>query len=511
MESFVGIPYAEQPIGKKRFTRVELAPRVPVIDASKELDISQHQVGIISQPPDGFAQPPLPPQKEDGLTLNILRRSIRGNNLLVMVYIHSGGHTNGSAEYYPLTPFVRDGDVIAVNVNYRLAQLGFLPLKEFRDKDGASGNYGLYDTIVALEWIQKNIFYFDGDPNNVTIFGESAGAKTCEWLLSTPLCIDKQGNPTHFNKAIPQSGSYYTPPYSSVTSVMTPEQWENYTPVGSELNNRKTILKRLNALNDDNTEKYQGQALVEYLQSLPVEDFTFGSFHPGPVLDGYGWTIDPLYVATSSTEHIPDRPVLFGANSNKVGLWQGFGIASQTADNWLANIKKGIEDGIQGYVGAMTIKDLDFLIKSYQLYNQDGTENGPNNVLLASHLWAYKVLRFAVEKADGKYPTFFYSLADYLKGEGANLDLSTIFKGAHALELVYLFELWNRKPYDNGFGNFFAGDFGNLGYTPTEKEVLLGQQLRNVWITFATDTKPKLLDGTLVPTLTETGQAVVFG
>jgi len=128
---------------------------------------------------------------EDCLKLNVWTPAKRADEKLpVMLFIYGGGFNRGDSCYktYDGEAIARSGCVF-VNINYRIAVFGFLALKELseRSENGVSGNYGLLDQIKALEWVRDNIAAFGGDPDNVTIFGQSAGGSSCRYLTTTPL------------------------------------------------------------------------------------------------------------------------------------------------------------------------------------------------------------------------------------------------------------------------------------------------------------------------------------
>ena len=115
-----------------------------------------------------------------------------GRGRPVMVFIHGGGFTSGSGSVflYRGGNLVRNGDAVVVTINYRLGALGFLGHRGLADPDGLVGNWGIHDQQAALMWVRDNIAAFGGDPANVTIFGESAGAFSVATLLGTP---ERQG------------------------------------------------------------------------------------------------------------------------------------------------------------------------------------------------------------------------------------------------------------------------------------------------------------------------------
>ena len=147
---------------------------------------------------------PPPVESEDCLFLNVRTANVDGETLQpVMVWIHGGSHQTGagSLDIYQANQLVENG-VVLVTINYRLGPFGYIahPALSADDPRGVSGNYGLLDQVAALVWIRDNIEALGGDPSNVTIFGESAGAQSVSEIMSTPL---SEGL---FHKAILQSG-----------------------------------------------------------------------------------------------------------------------------------------------------------------------------------------------------------------------------------------------------------------------------------------------------------------
>lgn len=148
---------------------------------------------------------PPPVESEDCLFLNVRTANAGHDDLQpVMVWIHGGSHQSGagSQSIYQANQLVENG-VVLVSINYRLGPFGYIahPALSADDPRGVSGNYGLLDQVAALAWVHENIEVFGGDPNNVTIFGESAGAQSVTEIMATPLSAGL------FHKAILQSGS----------------------------------------------------------------------------------------------------------------------------------------------------------------------------------------------------------------------------------------------------------------------------------------------------------------
>lgn len=189
--AFKGIPYAEAPVGSLRFRNP-----VPHPGWSDVLDARKHGSSCV-QPGTllGYSG------SEDCLFLNVYSPNLSGKRA-VMVFIHGGSFTggDGSTSYYGPEPLINE-DVVLVTINYRLGLLGFLSTGD----RNAQGNYGVKDAIEALRWVQKNIAAFGGDPDRVTIFGESAGSVMVHALVLSPLARGL------FARAISQSGTLLSP------------------------------------------------------------------------------------------------------------------------------------------------------------------------------------------------------------------------------------------------------------------------------------------------------------
>jgi para-nitrobenzyl esterase len=183
MQAFKNIPYAAPPVGDLRWRPPQPALAWSGIrDASKFGSSCPQQ--YIKNLSDGLGLP----GDEDCLKLNVYVPAKAGKNLPVMVWIHGGGLIVDGARDPQFTPInlVKNG-VIVVTFDYRLGSLGFFASKELIDEAKAKGepvgNYGTMDQIAALKWVKKNIAAFGGDPNNVTIFGQSAGGRSVTWLM----------------------------------------------------------------------------------------------------------------------------------------------------------------------------------------------------------------------------------------------------------------------------------------------------------------------------------------
>jgi para-nitrobenzyl esterase len=185
---FKGIPYAQPPIG-------ELRLNAPVLKTSWDGVLEAMRFSPIApQPPPYTNYFPPPPQSEANcLTLNIWTPGIDDKKRPIMFWIHGGSNIYGSGQIYG-NNLANRGDVVVVTINYRLGALGNLYFP------GAPANIAPLDQVTALKWVKENIEYFGGDPDNITVFGESAGGTSICTLMAMPRAKGL------FNRAIIQSG-----------------------------------------------------------------------------------------------------------------------------------------------------------------------------------------------------------------------------------------------------------------------------------------------------------------
>lgn len=202
VRAFLGAPYAQAPVGGLRWR-----PPRPV---KPWTGVRSATAFAPACPQRGVSMPgePLPQTSEDCLYLNVwtpAKPSAKPRP--VIVWIHGGGWTNGatSLPLYAGDALARRG-VVVVSVAYRLGALGFLAHPALSQEDGgASGDYGLMDQVAALAWVRRNIAAFGGDPGNVTIAGQSAGAMSVSLLVASPMAKGL------FHRAIAQSGGVFEP------------------------------------------------------------------------------------------------------------------------------------------------------------------------------------------------------------------------------------------------------------------------------------------------------------
>lgn len=196
--AFKGIPYAAPPVGPNRWR-----PPQPAARWSGVRDATRYGADCMQLPFPGDAAPLGVTPAEDCLYVNVWKPARGGRRLPVMVWIYGGGFVNGgsSPEVYDGSRFAENG-VVFVSFNYRVGRFGFFahPALTKESQDGMLGNYAFMDQIAALQWVRRNIAAFGGDPNNVTIFGESAGGMSVLTLMTSPAARGL------FHKAIVESG-----------------------------------------------------------------------------------------------------------------------------------------------------------------------------------------------------------------------------------------------------------------------------------------------------------------
>ncbi|XP_056419168.1 cholinesterase [Hyla sarda] len=211
--AFLGIPYAEPPIGALRFKKPE-----PVKSWSEVLNATMYGNSCyqyVDQTFPGFSGSemwnPNTKLSEDCLYINIWIPSPKPRNASVMVWIYGGGFETGtsSLDIYDGKFLARNERVIVVSLNYRVGVLGFLA---FPGNSEAPGNAGLFDQRLALQWVHENIAAFGGNPKSITIFGESAGGASVSYHLLSP-----KSHP-YFTRAIMQSGTSNAP-WASLSST----------------------------------------------------------------------------------------------------------------------------------------------------------------------------------------------------------------------------------------------------------------------------------------------------
>ena len=283
-----GIPYAEAPVGNLRYQNPVAAKSWQgVLDATQFKSVCPQLNGVLARGEN---------KNEDCLYLNVWSPAPDGKKRPVMFWIHGGGFMSGSgsADIYDGSVLAKKGDIVLVTINYRLGPFGFLYFNQLAKGDLSFGNnLGLKDQILALKWVHDNIEAFGGDPNLVTIFGESAGARSVLALMADP---DAKGL---FKRAIAQSA---TPNFS-----WTPEMATSIT---------KTYLDILHVSKDS----------LEKLLKLPADTLVKAVDRLDAKLKGTtGWNrVFTPTVDNESCYHTPiagDVDLLIGTNLDESSLF----------------------------------------------------------------------------------------------------------------------------------------------------------------------------------------------
>ena len=293
---FRGIPYATPPVGNLRWQVPRREEPWAGTRAATSFSAQSAQTEFALTTMMGGGQPPC---SEDSLYLNVWTPACDDARRPVMVWIHGGAFMWGAGDtpWYDGTKFAVHGDVVVVTINYRLGPFGFMHLADlFGDRFAGAGNAGLLDQIAALEWVRDCIAAFGGDPERVTIFGESAGAASVGTLLGMPAARGL------FHAAILQS--------SAASWISTPEQANAVTTrVVDGLGIRPGDTDALLAASTD--------AILTALPAFREDSVSLLPFQP--VVDGTALREPPLTaIAAGSAAGVP---VLTGTNATEMTLF----------------------------------------------------------------------------------------------------------------------------------------------------------------------------------------------
>ena len=448
------IPYAQPPVGSLRWR----APREILIqDALIEPKVNNFCI----QKPSGMGGSELDGDElfsgsEDCLYLDIKAPKSKSNNLLpVMFWIHGGGNTSGLKDIYDFSKMVRKHNVIVVSINYRLGPFGWFThpsIQNLQNDEDKSSNFGTLDIIAALKWVKSNISLFGGNPDNVTIFGESAGGHNVLSLIASKKAKGL------FHKAISQSG------YTTSISRQNAYRQDNSSPT-SEHTSSKIVNKILKKSKLSSQQNLSNIEIRKILKELDARDFFINysdrpSYQEIPLLtaDGIVIPFDGLKETLSRKGHVNIVPTIAGSNKDEVKLW----LAS-------AEYFVGLEYSFFGsLLGVPRVKLKDEA--AFEIFNS-----------YRSRAWKIRgvdnPLRSLASVGNDDLYAYRYDWDDHRKWPVANF--KKLIGAAHATEIPLL-----------AGNNKLVGDYGFLIYPKGPSKYFLSKNMMKFWTNFAKTGKP---------------------
>jgi para-nitrobenzyl esterase len=434
---FRGIPYAAPPIAERRWRApAREAPWDGVREATQfSAQSAQGAFGMNTM--FGGATPVV---SEDSLYLNVWTPACDDARRPVMVWIHGGAFMFGSGDtpWYDGGAFVRHGDVVVVTINYRLGAFGFLHLADlFGDEFEGSGNCGILDQAAALEWVRESIGAFGGDPDNVTIFGESAGGGSVGTLLGLPAARGL------FHRAIPQSGasSWWSTREAATTIAQS---------LVDELGVAPGDVDALRAVSMEH--------LIQAATGIGTASPTAGGLPFQPVVDG---TVLPAPALEAVARgNAVDVPVLVGTNRHEITLFSFMDPALASADD--AGIARRIERWYHG--------DAARLVAAYRARREGmsgldlWTDIGSDTVFRMPAIWL-------AEAQSAHAPVFMYLFTWESQAFGG------ILKSTHALEIPFVFGTIDAPGVE-----MFTG--------PAPERHAISDAMHRAWLAFARNGDP---------------------
>ncbi len=428
-----GIPYAQPPIGVLRFLPPQpLARWEGVRDATKFGPIAaQHPSRM-----DRLTGRTQVPSSEDCLYLNVWSPAADAARRPVMVWIHGGAFVTGtgSTPWYNGVSFAAQGDVVVVTINYRLGMLGFLHLAELGGADYvSSGNCGMLDQVAALEWVRDNIAAFGGDPNRITIFGESAGAMSVGVLLAMPTAKGL------FQQAILQSGAAH-----------------NVRNSAQAIEGTNAILEALDFKGD-----------IAALKEVPVEQLLNAGDAVAarrdrlfqPVVDGVALPQAPLPAVTAGSAR--EVATLIGTTLEEMKLFTMLDPTWQNLD------EEGIKQRCAKMVGE---KAWAKVADGYADYTAASALEKWTRLLTDRTFWI-PALRLAEAQVEQQAPTWMYRF------DWRSIAWGGVLGACHALEIPFV---WNNL--DKAGVALFTGE--------SEERQPIADQMHSAWIAFARTGNP---------------------
>ena len=295
--AFRGIRYALAPTGDRRFLPPKPVPAWEDVYDAKSFGPAAPQQPALEGPSE--------PTSEDCLFLNVYTRACDSLRRPVLFWIHGGGYVTGSGRFYNGRPFVAEHDVVVVTINYRMGALGFMHVGHLDPSLGESVNNGILDQLCALQWTRDNIASLGGDPDNITIFGESAGGTSTAMILGCPRAEGM------FDKAIIHS--------PHVDLIPVGEGHETFTNkiiqrLGGDPETNGLETLRNASVHDLVAQNAGGDDISSGKPSLGLRRPRFVSF--SPAIDGH---LIPKSVSDTVRDRGPDNPIFMGGGCRHEG------------------------------------------------------------------------------------------------------------------------------------------------------------------------------------------------
>lgn len=418
--SFKGIPFAAPPIGELRFKDPE--PPVPwkgIRDASKNGNICAQLEQLPTQMVVG---------SEDCLYLNICvpYNIYRTTGNPVMVWIHGGAYLVGSGnDTHKRSDYLMAKDIILVSINYRLGALGFLNLGH----EVANGNQGLKDQVAALKWIKENIKAFGGDPNNITIFGVSAGSSCAQFLMLSPLSKGL------FHKAILQSG-VVTSDWAMIRNQPEANSFKLASVLGNDSKDPENVIEFLRTLSTAEIVKAQYKIFTP--EEARVLNVPFG-----PTIDDKAKIPFLPYPICQLLDDDNNIPIIIGYTSHEYIMF-----LKDTSEKTLKTMYEDLPRYVENFANSQNpkkIKHLTEQIKQRYFNNKPFTEESvPSIIRCLSDMHFNIPIEDFVDKRRKKkqVPTYFYKFS-YVGNEMTETKLGenklTVMGASHTDDMSYLF------------------------------------------------------------------------